>query len=72
MGDLQASIDRAVLVLTREGQNAAEMRRKFEPGGSLYMLIEKNSPAAIERVALIDREIVELQQAVDYLERDRI
>lgn len=71
MGDLHNAIDRAIMVLKREQENAREALRKFEPGGNLYTLIEQHSYAAQERVNQIDQEIHELGQAIEYLERDR-
>lgn len=67
--NLKASIARALLVLREALENARIGRKKFEPGGNLYMLIEKGSTAAVDKLAQIDQEILELEGAVAYLER---
>ena len=64
------SIEHAVMVLMGEKAGLVEGRKKFEPGGNLYSLIEKESPAAIERVARIDLEIEQLAKAIAYLEQE--
>lgn len=69
--NLQIAIDRAIIVLKREQEEAAIGRSKFEPGGNLYTLIERGSPAALERRVAFDREIKELGEAIEYLERER-
>ncbi len=68
---LPEAIYHAIVVLKRELENARVSRLKFEEGGNLYALIEKESPAALDRLRLIDHEISELEEAIAYLERER-
>lgn len=70
MGDMTKAIERAVAVLRNQKEVAIVGRRKFEPGGNLYILILQQSPAAEARVALIDQEITELDQAIAFLEKE--
>ena len=65
--DMKAAIDRALLVLRREREDAIEARKKFETGGNLFDLILKQSPAAMERVAQIQTEVNELSLAIGFL-----